>query len=288
MNPNLLKLLKLYFMTIGRIMPSTAMQVAERLFTSVPFSKRRDDEETLIARAEKFTVKMDNGHELAVYRWGHKADLMIMFVHGWTATGTCFSHFITHFLDEGYQVISYDAIGHGKSSGLRTSVPDWADSIHAVSEAVGPVRCMIGHSIGAMALIMASNIGLKTQKLVLLSPATSIKRFSKQFADTLSFPPNMREMFPRYLWKKYGHIAAKYGTDWEDVLISDFHVPTLIVHDENDKEVDIESSRWLARQWPWARLVGTKRLGHRRILLSKKTVSLVSEFARKSDVKVRG
>ncbi len=287
MNPYLLKLLKLYFMTIGRVMPAAATGLADKLFTSVPFSKRRDSEEALLARAEKFTVSMENGHELAAYRWGKKSDPIILFVHGWTATATCFSHFITHFLDEGYQVISYDAIGHGASTGSRTTVPDWADSIHAVSQEVGPVRCMIGHSMGGMALIMASNIGLQTQKLVLLSPATSISKFFYHFAASLSFPPNMRESFPRFIWEKYGPIAAKYGRDWEQVMISDFKVPSLIIHDQDDKEVDIERSRWLAAQWPWAELVETNRLGHRRILLSKKIVALVSEFVAKTDVKAR-
>ena len=268
-------------------MPSLATQVADKLFTSVPFSKRRDNEEALLEQAEKFMLRMENGHELAVYRWGEKEDPIIFFVHGWTATATCFSHFITQFLDEGFQVVSFDAIGHGASSGTRTTVPDWADSIHAISDAIGPVRCMIGHSMGAMALVMASSIGLQTQKLVLLSPATSIKRFFYQFGKGLSLPPKMKENFPRFIWKKYGAIATKYGSDWEEVMVSDFKVPTLIIHDEDDKEVDIESSRWLARQWPWAELVETKRLGHRRILLSKKIVARVSEFVEKSDVKAQ-
>ena len=287
MNPYLLKLLKLFFITVGRIMPSAATQVADKLFTSVPFSKRRDNEEALLEVAEKFTVSMENGHELAAYRWGKKSDPIILFVHGWTATGTCFSHFITQFLDDGYQVVSYDAIAHGASTGKYTTVPDWADSIHAVSDIVGPAHCMIGHSMGAMALIMASNIGLETKKLVLLSPATSISKFFNEFAKGLSLPPNMRESFPRFIWEKYGPIAAKYGSDWDDVMVSDFKVPTLIVHDVDDKEVDIERSRWLARQWPWAELLETKRLGHRRILLSKKIVARVREFVEKSDVKAR-
>ncbi len=287
MNVVVANILKLFFMTIGRIMPASATKVADKLFTSVPFSKRRDNEQALLARADNFTVKMDNGHELAVYRWGNKSDPMIFFVHGWTATATCFSYFITHFIEEGYQVISYDAIAHGASSGSRTTLPDWADSIHAVSNAVGPADCMIGHSMGAMALIMASTIGLKTQKLVLLSPATSIKKFFADFSAGLSLPPNMRESFPRHLWEKYGSIARKYGSDWQDVMVSDFKVPTLIIHDENDKEVNIESSQRLARQWPWAELLVTKRLGHRRILLSKKIIASVSEFVQKSQAKAR-
>ena len=277
---------KLFFSVFGRLMPLTAMKAADKLFTSVPFSKRRDNEIALLESAEKFTVRMENGHELAVYRWGDKADPVLLFVHGWTATATCFALFIAHFTASGYQVVSYDAIGHGSSSGRRTTVPNWADSIHAVNETIGPVRCMIGHSMGAMALVMASKTELATQSLVLLSPATDIHDFLRQFADRLSLPPKMREAFPRYLWDKYHHIASKYGRDWGDVLISRFQVPTLIIHDENDKEVSIESARWLARRWPWAELVETQRLGHRRILLSRKTVSLVSEFLEKNDERV--
>ena len=56
------------------------------------------------------------------------------------------------------------------------------------------------------------------------------------------------------------------GKDWEDIVKSDFHVPTLIFHDSQDKEIGIEHSKQICSMWPWATLISTEGLGHRSIL----------------------
>jgi pimeloyl-ACP methyl ester carboxylesterase len=279
--------LRLFFGVTSRLMPSFATYMAERLFTRVPYSKRRDTENELLETAVKFTIPMQNGHQLAAYRWGSKNDPIILFVHGWTATATCFARFIDHFVSKGYQVIAYDGIAHGSSTGKRVALPIWADSVVEVNRHIGHVDTIVGHSLGSAAIIISLSLSLDTDRVVLLSPATNTKEIIGQFTNALSIPEAGNERLSRYLWKKYKHSASKYGENWESVFLSDFKVPTLIVHDKNDKEVDIENARWLARRWPLAQLIETERLGHRRILINMKVISLVSDFIHASSAEVR-
>jgi len=268
-------------------MPTLAVRVAERLFTRVPYSKRRDNEIELLDTAEKFTIAMQDGHELAAYRWGASGDPIILFVHGWTATATCFMRFIDHFVSNGYQVVSYDAIGHGGSTGTHAALPVWADSVVEVNRHIGHVDTIIGHSLGSAAVIISLSGDLDTDRIVLLSPATSALKIITQFASAMAIPAKVKDMFSNYLWEQYKFSAAKYGKNWEDIFLTDNKVPTLVIHDRNDKEVGIEHARWLAQRWPKAKVVETERLGHRRILLSMKVISHVSDFIQNSPAKIR-
>lgn len=126
-----------------------------------------------------------------------------MLVHGWTATATCFVNFIDPLLERGYQVLSYDVTAHGETPGISVSLTEWADTVIAAMENIGNVSCIIGHSVGAGSVLIASSLGLKTEKIVLISPVTDISKVTDQFAKTLSIPKNIMEKTHQYAWKKY-------------------------------------------------------------------------------------
>lgn len=281
MNNYLLTPLKLFFIISSRITPFIAVRVAEKLFTTPFHSKRRDIEHEMLESAERFLIPMGNGRQLTGYRWGKKTDPVILLVHGWTATATCFVNFIDPLLERGYQVISYDAIAHGETSGISVSLTEWADTVTTVMQKVGSIHCILGHSLGAGAIVIASSLRLETDKIVLISPVSDIYKVTDQFAKALSIPKNIIEKAHQYAWGKYYTSASKYGTNWDEVFGSDFKVPTLIIHDINDKEIDISNARKLAKQWTWAELMETRRLGHRRILLNPDVITRTLQFITK-------
>lgn len=283
MNIKILIPLKLFFRVSSRVTPFIAIRVAEKLFTTPFYSKRRDIEHEMLESAERFIIPMENNQRLAGYRWGKKTDPVILLVHGWTATATCFVNFIDPLLERGYQVISYDAIAHGETSGVSVSLTEWADTVVAVMENIGKVYCIMGHSLGAGAIVIASSLNLKTVKIVLISPVSDISEVTDQFAKTLSIPKNIMEKTHQYAWKKYYTSASKFGNNWDEVFDSEFKVPSLIIHDKNDKEIDISNARKLAKQWPWAEFMETKRLGHRRILLNPDVIARALNFITESN-----
>jgi len=221
--------------------------------------------------------------KVAGYRWGKKTDPVILLVHGWAATATCFVNFIDPLLKRGYQVISYDAIAHGETSGVSVSLTEWADTVIAVMENIGKVDCIMGHSLGAGAIVIASSLKLKTDKIVLISPVSDIAKVTDQFAKTLSIPKKIMGKMHQYAWKKYYISASKFGNNWNEVFDSEFKAPILIIHDINDKEIDISNTRKLAKQWSWAEVMETKRPGHRRILLNPDVITRALNFITESN-----
>ena len=270
--------IKLFFKVSSRIAPFLAVRVAEKLFTTPFYSKRRDIEHEMLESAERFSIPVDKNIKLSGYRWGKETDPIILLVHGWTATATCFVNFIDPLLARGFQVLSSDAIAHGETSGVSVSLTEWADTVLAVMKNTGKVYCIMGHSLGAGAIVIASSLKLETDKIVLISPVSDIYKVTDQFAEALSIPKIIMEKAHLYAWKKYYKSVSKYGNNWNEVFESKFKVPTLIIHDVNDKEIDISNSRELVEQWSWAEFMETKRLGHRRIILNPDVITRVIGF----------
>lgn len=278
MNENILIPIKLFFKVSSRIAPFIAVRATNKLFTTPFYSKRRDIEHEILESAERFTIPAGNNIELAGYRWGKKTDPIILLVHGWTATATCFVNFIDPLLERGYQVVSYDAIAHGETSGISVSLTEWADTVRAVMESLGKVYCILGHSLGAGAIVIASTLKLDTEKIVLISPVSDLSKVTDQFAEALSIPKHIMKKTHQYAWKKYYTSASKYGNNWTEVFESKFKVPTLIVHDVNDREIDFSHSEKLVEHWSWAEFMETKHLGHRRIILNPDVITRVLGF----------
>jgi len=278
MNNNALIPLKLFFKLTSRVAPFIAVRAANRLFTTPFRSKRRDIEYEILENVERFIIPTANNKKLAGYRWGKKTDPIVLLVHGWTGTATSFVNFIEPLLERGYQVVSYDAIAHGETSGISVSLTEWADTVIAVMGYIGNVYCIIGHSLGAGAIVIASSLKLEAEKIVLISPMSDLTKVTDQFAEALSIPKKIMEKTHQFAWKKYYTSASKFGNNWREVFESKIEVPTLIIHDLNDKEIDISHAKKLLKQWSSAEFMETKRLGHRRIILDPGVITRVISF----------
>ena len=261
-----LKFIRFYFAVVSRLSSSLAVYSAHKLFHYPVNTKRKNRNEVLLPCAEKFTIPLYDNMRLQGYRWGDPEHPKVLLVHGWSTTSRSMSHFADALLKHEYQVISYDALRHGESKGTFADLASWADSVQAAMQEIGHVECIVAHSFGAAAVTVASKLGLDTEKLVLVSPIHNIASVADKFAVHFGIPPDIVAKMRDYTWEQNKQHFSKYGTDWTDILHSAFHVPTLIFHDIQDSEIEIAHSRALCKLWPWATLITTNGLGHRRIL----------------------
>lgn len=118
-----------------------------------------------------------DGATAYVYTGGrsiHPSAPGVLFVHGagldhtvWTLPGR-------HFVRHGFNVLSVDLPGHGRSDGpLRQSIPDMAAWVAAVIEASGlETVALVGHSMGSLvALETAASYSSRIRSLALLGTA---------------------------------------------------------------------------------------------------------------------
>jgi len=270
-----LRLTRAAFGVVQRASPGLAALWAERLFCSPPRRQISERMAGWLAQARRFDVTV-GARRVAAWSWGERGPGVLL-VHGWGSRGARFVDLGGALLSSGYRVVTFDAPGHGESSGRLSSGPEFARAAGTVASAVGGVSAVVGHSLGGFAAALAIRVGLRVRRAVFIAPSANVNTYSARFASLLGVrDPVMASMRAR--------LERRLGFDWRlmDVprFAAEMTVPLLVVHDRDDQEVPWDDGAVIARAWPDAELVTTTGLGHHRILSDPDVVSRVVAFFR--------
>lgn len=254
-------------------------------------SRRRPDdfEAELAARAEHVTVAGPHG-ALAVQRWGQGP--LVILVHGWNGRGTQLGAFVDPLVAAGFQVVAFDAPGHGGSAGSTSSMVAFADAFDAVVDATKPffqpLAAVVAHSMGGAAVTYALSRAVdrgvrgpeplpSSPRLVFIAPPTDVRDFISTVSGELGLSSRTRAALETALERRVG----KKIEDLHAVrLAKAMTLPLLVVHDEQDRAVPLERGEQLAEAWPGASLKKTRGLGHNRILRDPAIIQSVVDYVR--------
>src|SRR6266540_4165564 len=127
----------------------------------------------------------------------------------WLGAGRRFVDLGGALLASGFRVVTFDAPGHGASSGRLSSGPEFARATLAVAAAVGPVSAVVGHSLGGFAAALAIERGLAARRAVFIAPSANANTYTAQFASLLGVQDpvmaSMRQRLERRLdfeWRR--------------------------------------------------------------------------------------
>src|SRR5207247_10045932 len=187
---------------------------------------------TGLAGGRRFDLTV-RGRRVAAWSWGDRGP-GVLIVHGWGSRGARFVDLGGALLASGFRVVTFDAPGHGVSSGRLSSGPEFARAALAVSAAVGPVSAVVGHSLGGFASALAIEQGLPVRRAVFISPSANANTYSAQFASLLGVhDPVMASMRQR--------LERRLGFEWKRMDVPRFapamRTPLLIIHDRDDRGV---------------------------------------------------
>src|SRR5437879_4958378 len=140
--------MRLGFRLLQRVSPEMSAALAERLFFTAPRTRLGDDLRAVLARGERFTLRLD-GRPVVGWSWGPAGagTPVIYLMHGWGSRGGRLAGFVEPLLEAGYRVVTHDAPGHGSSYGRLSSLPQFAAAMLAVAERFGPAAGVIAHSM---------------------------------------------------------------------------------------------------------------------------------------------
>ena len=160
---------------LERVFPGLAHKMAFELFFT-PLRYKRPQREARAYEQAKKTKEIVAGKKTVFYSWGNPNDPVVLLVHGWMGRATQFHEIIDKLVQNGYQVIGFDAPGHGDSKGYKTDIREFLQAIRSIEVKFGAIRGAIGHSFGGAALIYAMHHGVRIQKLIMIaSPTIGIK-----------------------------------------------------------------------------------------------------------------
>ena len=257
------------------ISPYWGMRLAA-FFFSKPFRYKRPEREVSIYKeAKKFSYKINKSSKrVACYRWEGSGP-KILFVHGWSSRATNFYKIIARFRELNYDVYAYDALAHGASEGLTTNIPEMIDTLEEMMTHWGPVEILVGYSGGAFSSAYVAAHKHSIKKLVLISPFDKVITVFEKYFNMISLGAKASQLMLDYFTKKTGHQV-------EELSVSQFSkaikAKTLVIHDKNDREVDVGEGININNSISNSNLLLTEGLGHRRILRDSSVIQSLEFF----------
>ncbi len=257
--------------------PATTVQRAFRLFcTPMPGARSRAlRADTLGAHVQELS---DDRHRVATYTWGDpQRQPVVLFAHGWSSHGLRCTPWVRALREAGYAVVSFDQLAHGRSSGRRSNLVAFTETLRLVAAHHGRLAAVIGHSMGGGATALALMRGLQAERTVLLAPAADWVAAAERFGRFVGLAPGLaRRIFSDY------ERRFDFSIDAMQVHANAPYIgcPALVVHDLEDRDVPWAEGERYARYWPQARLLTTTGLGHHDLVSDPGVIAAALAFMR--------
>ncbi|AQW32609.1 alpha/beta hydrolase (plasmid) [Ralstonia syzygii subsp. celebesensis] len=261
----------------GRIAPRTTARFCLKLFLTPGRKQRPAWEQAHYSTAAIRREAFEDGN-VAVYRWG-RSDRKVLLCHAWGGRGTQLADFVPALLARGYEVLAFDAPGHGDSDGKQTDMVAYTRLIAWMAERFGPLHAIIGHSFGAGNTIYSRRVhGFPVARMALLGCFSDGEWIIDRFAELLHIPAAAA----RHM--KSIHEARHHGkVRWSDFklarMLGDESIPVLLVHDRKNMEIPYFHAEAFQRESAGRiPLLTTEGLGHRKIVRNPDVIAQVCDF----------
>ncbi|HVG41177.1 MAG TPA: alpha/beta hydrolase [Chitinophagaceae bacterium] len=262
----------------GLLSSISKRKAAEKAFALFCTPQRRVRKKPLPVFGEGEKIQFNHQENIIKgYRW-NPSDKKILILHGYESSILNFGHYVKPLVKKGYEVLGFDAMAHGASSGKMINVLLYKQLILDIINKWGPIQNFIAHSLGGLALSMALEELQHTDvyKAVLIAPATETVTASDHYFKLLNLDLGVRKEFDAIIMEKSGHPPTWFSAARAS---SNIKAKVLWAHDKNDDltpYTDIEKVIE-ANHSNYSFLI-TEGLGHRRIYKDAKVVGEVVNF----------
>lgn len=209
-------------------------------------------------------------------RWGSSTQPVALMIHGWEGHHSQLHIIGSALRRKGFAVVTVDPPAHGDADGDKASPQHFADALKAAAAIVGPIKLLVGHSMGGLAATLAVRQGLDASHLVTISAPADVASTITGIADWLRLSPAAR----RYMRDNIERFAGVAITqvDVENTL-SNFSGQLLVTHDRKDRKISVEHAERIRNNRPNAQLFLTSGLGHTRLLEDNALCEKILNFA---------
>jgi pimeloyl-ACP methyl ester carboxylesterase len=256
---------------VAQLVPPLALQLAYRLFY-VPRKSNRPPFAPL--GFEKTFVRVGD-YSICVYTIGEGKP--VLFIHGWELGVYRFESLMREIAKAGFRVVAFDIPGHGESTGKQSDIVEICKVACELDKSFGPFFAGVAHSYGGLCLANLLRIGLKMQKVVLLSTPATYESIIDRFGEFLHLRARVVASLRDAINRRYApHRLEEDFSTMKNLLKT--KTPALLVHDEMDPVVPFADASALAQVHEDVRLMSTNGLGHNRIVSSPEVTLSCIEF----------
>ena len=264
------------FSWLSRWLPKLAGRIACTLF----FRPRRSGTprpEKAVWQAGSTQHLSFEGDRLELRTWGQGPTVLLL--HGWEGRGSQFVDFIKPLTRAGFQVAILDLPAHGSSRRKSTNLPQMARAITEVAAGLQPLAGIVAHSLGATAATLALHEGLQARNMISIASPFWASQVLNTYAGMLNLNETAGNYLRLFVEKK---IKRPMDSIMGPSVVQRLETPALIVHDQEDPLIHVETANLLTETWPGAKCLITSGLGHHRILRDPMVVAQSLEFLQTS------
>lgn len=261
---------------LSAISNKKAAEHALELF-STPQFRHKQKLPGIFAEAEKLSFR-HYGETVTGYRWNRGGYRKALIVHGFNSSVAKFDRYIKPLIQKGYEVLAFDAPGHGFSTGKKLNAVVFKDMIIYIHKEYGPVSSFMGHSFGGLAICLALEEIPHTvdTHVVLIAPATESKTAIDTFFSFMRLSHDVRKEFDDYIFRLRNRPPAWYSASR---AVENLKASILWCHDEDDTLTPwTDAKKVMDKKNQNISFIVTKGLGHRRIYRDNKIFQAIIEF----------
>jgi pimeloyl-ACP methyl ester carboxylesterase len=201
---------------------------------------------------------------------------IILFVHGWSGSGSQFFGLMQMAAKMGYRAVTFDHYKHGHSKGVENNYPLFIKTIEYVADRLGEnskLACVVSHSMGSSATLDV----FKTAKLphFLIAP---LFNFYGELETRITGAGISKPFFERII----SSIEQDYGMSVRDRNplddISKINEPIYIIHSDDDKFALYSYSQSVSEKHGNIELQTLSGIGHMRIVSAPETEAAFADF----------
>ncbi len=202
----------------------------------------------------------------------------ILIVHGFDSCSYRFDGYIVPLTGSGFEVVAFDAPGHGLSDGQTLNALVYSQAVLKAEALYGSFYGIVAHSLGGLAAALAFEQlpRQEDRKLVLVSPTTQTTTAIENFFRVIPVTPRIRGAFMKLIeevgQKPVAHYSVKRA-------ITRIKAPVLWIHDADDNICPYGDAKEVQElQLPGVEFFITKGLGHSGIYRQSIVFQKIMEF----------
>ena len=247
-----------YFNSIALFSEKEVGQKAFHLFSTPRKGRILPDQEEYL---QKFLGEriLANHINLQTYQW-LGAQETILLLHGWESNTFRWRNLIEKLQEKEFNIIAFDAPGHGYSEGKNLNVVTYAESARHLIDIYKP-KYIIGHSMGGLATLhnQYQNPNTSIEKIVTLGAPAELYELMAHYQNLLKFNDKVLKGLDQHIYEHYNFRIKDISTPMFGRSITQ---KGLIIHDEWDAITPFSASERLHKNWKNSRLIKTQGLGH--------------------------
>lgn len=212
------------------------------------------------------------------YRWNFPSEKKVLIIHGFESTATNFEVMVPPLVQKGYEVLAFDAPGHGKSGGTALSLPTYVRMLKEITERYGPVTAYIAHSYGGLALthLLEHKPHDGNTRVILIAPATEMTTAIRRFCSLLRLPERVKSGFYRLLAEQGGEAPEYFSVRR---AIRHLRAEILWLHDTDDEITPLADVEPVKNEGHHRiDFFFSTGLGHRKIYRDAGTINRIVQF----------